>query len=139
MLGAKKTEYKENKALQDGTWYSYRVTAAYNGIECESAPFKARYGNEYCVKVYYSLTGVEESEGTSSRVYPNPVEGQLTVEGEEMTDLVVCDLLGQQLMEQHGLGGVSSWTLPVDNLSPGLYLIKINGKQGVSSHCFVKK
>lgn len=139
ILGANKTEYKENKALQDGTWYSYRVTAAYNSIECESAPFKARYGNEYFVKVYYSLTGVEESEGTSFRVYPNPVEGQLTVEGEEMTDLVVCDLLGQQLMEQHGLGGVLRWTLSVDNLSPGLYLIKINGKQGVSSRCFVKK
>ena len=138
-LGANKTEYKENKVLQDGTWYSYRVTAVYDGIDCESAPFKARFGNDYFVKVYYSLTGVEESEGTALRVYPNPVDGQLTVEGEEMTDLVVCDLLGQQLMEQHGLGGISRCTLAVDKLSPGLYLIKINGKQGVSSHCFVKK
>ena len=139
LIGANKTEYPETKPMQDGVWYYYRVIAIYNGIDCSSAPFKAKFGNEYFVKVYFSTDALEETSGAALRIYPNPVGGQLTIEGEEMTDVAVYDLLGQQLIERHGLGETSQLVLSVDDLSAGLYLIKVNGKQGVSTHYFVKK
>ena len=139
LLAANKTEYKETKSMQDGNWYYYRVTANYNDIECESAPFKARYGNEYFVKVYYSLTGMEENSGKSLRIYPNPVDGQLTVEGEEMTLVEVYDLLGQQLIEKQCQAGATQVIVPVEALSPGVYVVRVSDGQSVNSSYFVKK
>ena len=139
LLAANKTEYKENKSMEDGNWYSYKVTANYSDIECESAPFKARYGNEYFVKVYYSLTDVAESFGKTMHVYPNPVDGQLTVEGEEMTVVTVYDLLGQQLMERQCQVGTTQVTFSVDALSPGVYVVRISDGQNIGSSYFIKK
>ena len=139
MIGPNKTEYKETQSLQYDNWYYYRVTAKYNDIDCESAPFKSRYGKEFFVKFYYSMDNTEETDEASLRIYPNPTDGMLTIEGTEMTDWVVYDLVGQRLLEQHGIGGVSQLTIPVDALASGLYLVKVRGAQGVSSHYFVRK
>ncbi|MBQ3710536.1 MAG: C10 family peptidase [Bacteroidales bacterium] len=139
LLAANKTEYKENKTLQDGNWYYYRVTANYSDIECESAPFKALYGNEYFVKIYYSLTNVEDHTESSVSLYPNPVDNQLTVEGQEITVVTVYDLLGQMLFEQRCESGTSRMTLAVDDLVPGMYLIRIQNVDGVTSQSFIKK
>lgn len=139
LLAANKTEYKENKALQDGNWYYYRVTASYSDIECESAPFKALYGNEYFVKVYYSVTDVEDHAESSVSLYPNPVGNQLTVEGEGVTAVAVYNLLGQQLLERRCPEGTSHIILPVADLTPGMYMIRVHHGQGVKSLSFVKK
>ncbi len=139
LVPANKTEYKENKVMEDGNWYYYRVTANYTDIECESAPFKSRYGNEYFVKFYYSLTEVEEAYGKSMRIYPNPVDGQLTVEGEAMSKVAIYDLLGQLLVERPCQAGTTQMVLPVDALSPGVYVIRVSDGQNVGSSYFVKK
>ena len=122
-------EYLDEVAI--GSYY-YKVTAF--STACESTPAFTNEGTDY---VYITVTGIQE-HGVDAMIYPNPVKGQLTVKGEEMTDLVVFDLLGQQVLVLHGLGGASQLTVPVDALVPGLYLMKVNGKQGVSSHYFVK-
>ena len=139
LIAANKTEYKETKTMQDGNWYSYKVTAKYEDIDCESAPFKARYGNEYFVKVYYSLTNVEELVENEIKTYPNPVDGQLTVEGREMSVVTVYDLLGQQLMEKQCQAGTTQVILSVDDLSPGVYVVRVSDGQNVCSSYFVKK
>lgn len=139
LLAANKTEYKETKSMQDGNWYYYRVTASYTDIDCQSAPFKALHGNEYFVKIYYSLDDVEETSSSVCSVYPNPVGNQLNVEGDGMTVLAVYDLLGQLLLEQRCPEGVSHMTLSVDSLKPGMYLIRIHSGQGVTSRSFIKK
>ena len=139
LVAPNKTEYKENKSMQDGNWYSYRVTANYNDIECESAPFKALYGNEYYVKVFYSLTNVDEHVDEMMRIYPNPVDGQLTVEGEGMSMIVIYDLLGQQLLERRCLDDTTQVVLSMDALSPGVYVVRVSDGQHVSSSYFVKK
>ena len=139
LLPANKTEYKETKALEDGNWYYYRVVATYQDIGCTSAPFKAKFGNEYFVKIYYSMTNVDEVSESEVSIYPNPVDNQLTIEGEEMTVVAVYDLLGQLLMEQRCANGTSRMTLSVDDLKPGMYLIRIHSGQGMTSHSFVKK
>lgn len=139
MLGANKKEYKETRTMTEGNWYFYRVVAAYLDIDCESAPFKALYGNEYFVKIYYSLTDVDEASESTLHVYPNPANDQLSIEGDGMLSVAVYDLLGQLMLEQQCPSGTSCVTLPVANLTPGMYLIKINNGNGVTSRSFIKK
>lgn len=125
--------------MTEGNWYFYRVVAAYLDIDCESAPFKALYGNEYFVKIYYSLTDVDEASESTLHIYPNPANDQLSIEGDGMLSVAVYDLLGQLMLEQQCPSGTSRVTLPVANLTPGMYLIKINNGNGVTSRSFIKK
>ena len=138
-LAPNKTQYKETSSLQDGNWYYYQVYATYDVIECTSAPFKAMYGNEYFVKVYYSVTGVDESGEAAVKVYPNPVKDQLTVEADNLSEVEVYDMLGQKMVGRSGLNGASQVNIDMSTLSPGVYTVRVHGNNGVSTRSFVKQ
>ena len=138
-LGPNKVQYKETSSLQDGNWYYYQVYATYDAIECISAPFKAKYGNEYFVKVYYSVTGVEESGDVQVKIYPNPVKDQLTVEAENLSTVEVFDVLGQKMAGVSRLNGESHVNIDMSAMSPGVYTVRVYGSNGVSTHSFVKQ
>ncbi len=78
--------------------------------------------------VSYGLdeTGIEAQ--TQISLYPNPAIDQLTIRGLAKAKLIqVLDLNGRVLSEQQVSG--HSVTLPVGNLKPGLYLVRVDGSQ----------
>lgn len=65
------------------------------------------------------------------KVYPNPSDGIVWVEG-EFDHVLVMDLFGQQVTERFNISGKQS--LDLSGLPTGLYIIKVNRKGTVSSH-----
>ncbi|MGD1893854.1 MAG: T9SS type A sorting domain-containing protein [Cyclobacteriaceae bacterium] len=74
---------------------------------------------------------VPTEKSNELKIYPNPTNGLVWVEG-QCDQLVVLDLYGQQLLEQQNINGKSS--LDLSAFPPGLYIIKTNKKGSVSSH-----
>lgn len=129
LVGANKTEYKENKTMENGNWYFYKVVAYYKDIDCFSAPAKALYGNEFFVKVYFGPAGVDENEAQSVAVYPNPANDVLTVKAENLTNVTVYNTIGQKVFEQNLNGNET--TINTNDFEQGIYMVRIvaNGKE----------
>ena len=128
-LGPDKLQYKETKSLQDGNWYSYRVVAEYSEAGCTSAPFKAKFGNEYCVKILYSTTGVNEF-ATNVNLYPNPTKDSFTIEGEGLQSVMVYNALGQLVYNEECHG--DSVVINLGNVETGIYMVKVVSADGES-------
>ena len=121
-IAPNKTEYKETKTLEDGNWYYYKVVAAYTDIDCISAPFKAKYGDEYFVKIYYSVTGVGETASQVS-LYPNPTKDSFTIEGENLQQVMVYNTVGQLVYTRNCEG--NNAVINLGNVETGMYLVKV--------------
>ena len=130
LLPANKTEYKETKALEDGSWYYYRVVAVYNDISCTSAPFKAKFGNEYFVKYYFSTDGVEDVSNQQVSLFPNPTKGSFTVNAEALQQVMVFNAIGQLVLNQVCDG--NSAVLDLSNAESGIYMVKVISSNGES-------
>ena len=75
----------------------------------------------------YNLVSVAEhyeQEENLMKVYPNPSEGAVTVEG--TGKLMVVNALGQQVLTRD-INGQTTLTLP-----SGLYFVRVDGEKGVS-------
>ncbi len=129
VLGANKTEYKETKSLDEGIWYYYKVVAVYQSIDCTSAPFKAMYGNEYFVKIFFSTTGVNEFASSVS-LYPNPTRDSFTIEGENLQQVMVYNALGQLVHHQECNG--DNAVINLGKVETGIYMVKVVTANGES-------
>lgn len=125
-VGPDKTEYKESKTLVDGNWYYYRVFADYG--DCMSAPFKSMGGNEYFVKIYYSVTDVNDAMAGKVTVYPNPVKDNFTVEAEGLQSVMVYNTIGQLVYSQACDGNAA--TINLSNVEAGFYMVKVLCNEG---------
>ena len=106
----------------DVTDKSYKVKAVYE--ECESE-FALNTNGEDFIRV----TSLDVPESMfSAALYPNPTTGQLTVEMEGLTSVVVYDLVGQCLMESMAKEG--SAQLDLNGLKNGVYLVKASTATG---------
>ncbi|WP_204344060.1 T9SS type A sorting domain-containing protein [Psychroserpens algicola] len=76
---------------------------------------------------------VEEFD-TSSVVITNPVKDQLTIEGlnQSIKQISVYDLLGKQVISSNIEDDASSSILDVSILTSGIYIVKLQGENGVS-------
>lgn len=69
--------------------------------------------------------GINESRTSTVKLFPNPANDQITIEGTATIDrLAVYHYTGQQLIEQHNLNDIRV-VLPVNHLAPGAYLVQI--------------
>lgn len=71
------------------------------------------------------------------RVHPNPVAGQLTVEGAEGQTVEVSDLLGRRLEVVPNAGPRE--LIDLSRAASGLYLIRVSGDAGVSVRTVVRR
>ena len=95
-LGANAISYTDNTALEDETFYLYKVVAYYQDIDCYSAPARSKYNaTEFFVRVYWSVDGIAETEDGRVEVYPNPAKEILWIEGLEAAEIQVYNALGQ--------------------------------------------
>lgn len=129
LVGANKTEYKETKNLTDGTWYYYVIKAYYQDIDCVSSSFKAKYGNEYFVKIYYSTDAVNEFV-PGVTLYPNPAKDSFTIEGENLQNVTVFNALGQQVYKQDCQG--DNVVINLGQVETGIYMVKVVTANGES-------
>ncbi len=72
-------------------------------------------------------TGTDETYKNSVKIFPNPANGQVTIQapGLSQHQVVVYSMLGQALLQQEFLGET---TIGTAALSPGIYFVNINGK-----------
>ena len=99
-------------------------------IDCNSAPFKAKYGNEYFVKYYYSTTGVNDNTDQQVSLYPNPTKGSFTVNAENLQQVMVYNTVGQLVLNQICDG--NSAVLDLSNAESGIYMVKVISANGES-------
>ena len=73
-------------------------------------------------------TGLEETtvQGVTVKVYPNPNNGQFTIEGSGATDLYIINDLGQVIRTLQ-LNDRNNYSVVIENLPSGLYFV--NGNQ----------
>ena len=137
LLGANATSHTDNSVNQEGDYY-YRLYAYYGEWDCTSAPANRHYySNEFELHVYYSPTGVGDNEA-SLKVYPNPVQGFVTVEAEDMSQVSVYNALGQCVMQQSVEG--QQVVLDLKEAVAGLYLLRVTTREGeVSRRIIVER
>lgn len=77
-------------------------------------------------------------------VFPNPVTDQLNVQfdglSQEAVQLVIYDVNGQRMYQENRSTaiGTQQWTVPVNDLSDGMYMLSIQSENGIISQRFVK-
>ena len=123
IISSTKLEFKETFALEYGNWYYYKVMAYYKDIDCYSIPAKAKYGEEYFVKVWMSPESVDENAVQNVEVYPNPAKDLLTIKAENLTNVMIYNTVGQKVLEQRL--DANELTINTDGFEPGIYLIRI--------------
>ena len=123
IVAANKTEYKETKTLEYDNWYTYKVMAYYQDIDCFAAPIKAMYGNQYCVSVYYSVDGVDETASNNVSIYPNPAKDVLSINADNLSSIMIYNSIGQKVLDM--VVDTNETTLDITNLESGIYFVRL--------------
>ena len=130
LLNASAVTFTDNTLTQEGD-YHYRLYAYYGDLDCTSAPANRKYEtNVFELHVYFSPTSVEET-GTQLNIYPNPTQGLVTLEAEGMIEVSVYNTLGQCVLKKEVAESQS--VVDLQNLSEGLYLLRIKTENGTVS------
>ncbi len=114
--------------------YCYKVTAVWKDIEqCESEPATLQnypYKDSVCV----SVTGIEKQKlGNGVIIYPNPANSRIVVQSQYIvTRIEILTLSGTVALK---IAGVlqDKIEINVSQLPAGLYLVKVYGKDGLTS------
>ena len=130
LIGANATSYTDNSATSDGTWYYYKLYACYNDLgDCMSAPANwIGDDNQFYLHVLYSVDAVEEMDGNSVAIYPNPSKDQFTIEGEGLNHVSVYNTVGQRVYDATCEG--NSTIVNLNNAETGIYMVRILTENG---------
>ena len=130
LLNASAVTFTDNGLSEEGDYY-YRLYAYYGDLDCTSSPANRHYyDNVFELHVYYSPTGMDENE-TQVKVYPNPTKGLVTLEAEGMMEVSVYNTFGQCVLKKEIAESQS--VVDLQNVSEGLYLLRIKTENGVVS------
>lgn len=72
-----------------------------------------------------SMTGIEENENNIAKLHPNPTTGLVRIDGEDVREIQVINLLGQCVKTAQDTNEVS-----LEDQPQGLYLLRITAKDG---------
>lgn len=76
----------------------------------------------------YGITGVEENDGATALVFPNPVKGDLTIKVEGLLRVVVYDQLGQRVLAKET--DKDECVIPMSTFPQGLYIVQLTSNKG---------
>lgn len=131
IVNPNKTQYKETKSLVDNTVYYYRVIPFYQAIDCNAAPIKSREYNEYFVKYYYSVDAVDESYDNGVSIYPNPTGGNLKIEAESLSNIVIFNVMGQKVYDENISG--DEYVIDMNRFGTGIFMVKVQSASGTTT------
>ena len=118
--------------------YYYRLTAFYqsdDGHECESEYAASLLHPEEDFVMVDDVLGVADFQFDAIKVYPNPASSQLQVEADGMQRVSIYNALGQCVISEKLAKDETQ--LDFSDLPNGLYLLKVETKNGVASRRFV--
>ena len=108
-------EYTDDEVEFDST-YNYVVVAVYDdGCEAESEP----------LSVTVIWDAVQEN-GKEAKVYPNPAKDMLHIEGKDILQVELFNIVGQKVLSITANFDV----IQLDQLPSGLYFVRLQSKQG---------
>ena len=96
----------------------------------------------YSVKVTRSSVGIEEIEAANSiAIYPNPSNGQLTIDNGQwiIEDIGIYDISGRTVETWHTASLQQQTVLDISHLSSGIYFIKVKTEEGKVVKKIIKK
>ena len=105
--------------------YYYKVTAF--NTSCESTPAITSDGVDY---VFVTVTSVGEQDD-AVMLYPNPANEKVVVHAEEISEVMVYDLLGQCVYRHQGL--VETLEINTAAMNAGVYTVNVKTSKGTSS------
>ncbi len=115
-IGRRFQTYSFDNGYSIGETVTYSVTAMYGDAESEP------------VSVTFAYDGVNDSSDTGNvTVSPNPTNGLVLIDGMNVAELRVCNILGQTLKTIR-----NSNTFSVSGLPAGLYLLRITDGEGAT-------
>lgn len=94
--------------------------------------------NMHFVAKFKSDIGVEETEATGIKIYPNPTKGYITVECEEMEYIQIFSIIGNEEMTQT-VTGKSIAVININSLPAGLHYFRISTGNGYVIRKIVKE
>lgn len=106
--------------LEHGANYCYTVVSVCPGeMESEKSA-------EYCI----DCVGIDNMAVDHVKIYPNPANNTLFIEGEHLKQVAIYNLLGQ-LMDEFAIDGIKT-TIHTASYSPNVYILKITSGNGIS-------
>ena len=131
-------QYRDVLVDEDHSAFYYRLTAVYlsdEGETCESG-FATSLNDPEAHFVYVDdHWSTEEMTEISLKLYPNPSNGQITIEQEGMQMVAVYNTLGQLLFSKEVDGNCLQ--LDLSEFGNGLYWMRIHLQNGVVTRSFV--
>ncbi|MCL2246896.1 MAG: C25 family cysteine peptidase [Lentimicrobiaceae bacterium] len=112
-------EYHD-EALENGT-YTYKVSAVYE-LMCEESDLTDG------VEVTINYVGITNIQTASYRLFPNPTNGNVTIEGDGLNRVEIYDIQGRHLAEYHNVNGKLQWN--VKNYENGIYFVRLLSETG---------
>ena len=130
LANASTTSYTDN--LHDEGHYYYQIYAYYSASDCTSSPAAWKYdNNQFYLHVYYSPTGIIESQQGKATLYPNPADEMLKIESDDMQQVVIYNSLGQ-VVYSHDVPE-TSLQINTSSFAPGIYMVNVLTNQGVTT------
>ena len=115
------------EGLNDIRTYYFTVTG-------QSAIMESSPSNEAIVDMD---TSVGENTGLQSvSIYPNPTSGMVSIEGANLNQVSVFNLLGEEVRRMAAQG--EHTTLDLSDLPDGIYVVKASAETGSQSFRIVK-
>ena len=130
-------EYRDNLAEETHEDVYYRLTAFYlsdSGETCES-DYAATLNDPELNYVAINLTSTDENLESSLKLYPNPTNGCITIELEELQKVMVYNALGQVLLSKETEGNYLQ--LDLSGIENGLYWLRASSQNVVVTRRFV--
>jgi glycosyl hydrolase family 44/type IX secretion system substrate protein len=108
-----------NNAIQTST-----ITVTSNSL---SISLPALSTTAIILKGTGTTTGIKQVTGNNNQVtvYPNPTNGNITIQTKELGEIIICDALGEIVFEQTS----PKTNIDISSLQNGVYFISIKDKQ----------
>ncbi len=133
----------------DGTSGSGMVTQhAYiqNGMYTVVLTVTGPCGTQVITKtIWVGGIGLDENSSTTMSIYPNPVQSELKLKLQHRTgssvDIRIMAVNGQEVYRSlyNNLNGESEWTLKVDHLARGIYILEVSTENSVMRERLLKE
>ena len=87
------------------------------------------------------LATISNEQDRSFRIYPNPVDGHLTIATDKSgySRFTIYDIYGKSVSEEKITEEAREWLIDINSLSKGVYVLALYGNQQTQTRTFVKK
>jgi len=133
----------DNQLIARGKSNGEEMTLHYTSILNEGDIIKVvatkqnHYRHESFIVVSNNI-GIEEIQNDNFKIYPNPVNDMLHIEGDNINNIKIINVLGQEMISKNTDFNANIHTIDCQNLHDGIYFIVISGKTTTTKHLIKK-